>query len=606
VTRRTATGRPPLAAVPAPVLVLGGVVGLEGGAAVAATLIPRAGIAGTVSLRLGFGALGLLALSRPRLRSLDRRTVLLVAVVGSVLAAHHLFFYEAIHRLPLGVAVTLEFVGPLTVALLGSQRRVDVLWAALAAIGVAGAAGIAAIGHINVAGVAFGLGAGACWAGYIAVFPVLAARAGRGDGLALSTAWAAAAIVPYAVVTGHGRIFTAHALLFGAVVALLSDVIAYTVQSEALGRIPRSLFSILTSTEPAVGAILGLTALGQHITAQQWAGMLAVVVASIGATRSHQTSPAAAPAAVSATSRPLVRGRMMNPLLIEVPSPLGLRATGLEGAPDALRAAGLHERLGSPEVVRIHVPPYSDVRDPATGVLNPHGIAAVAHDVAGAVGAALDGDRFPVLLGGDCSIMLGPLLALKRRGRYGLVFLDGHADFQHPDEEPNGEVASLDLALATGRGPAALADLDGLRPLVRDEDVALVGYRVLGDNDHFLDEHVRSTAIKVVDLPELRDAGTGRVLAEVLAAVTKPELEGFWVHLDVDVLDDALMPAVDYRHPGGMSWEEAAKVLSGLLTSDRARGLEVTIFNPRLDPDGSIARNLADLIVTSVQAATRR
>src|ERR1022692_2222800 len=290
----------------------------------------------------------------------------------------------------------------------------------------------------------------------------------------------------------------------------------------------------------------------------------------------------------------------MNPLVIDVPSPLGLRPSGLENAPDALRRAGLHDRLGSPGVVRIDVPPYSDVRDPATGILNPQGIATVARDVAGAVDAALDSGRFPVLLGGDCSIVLGPVLALRRRGRYGLAFLDGHADFQHPDDEPNGEVASLDLAVATGRGPEVLADLEGLRPLVRDEDVALLGYRVHDDNDHFLDEHVRDTGMTVVDFSEVRGSGTRRALEKVLGTVGQPDLAGFWVHLDVDVLDDALMPAVDYRHPGGLTWEEAAEILGGLLASDRACGLEVTIFNPRLDSDGSIARHLSDLIATSV------
>jgi len=200
----------------------------------------------------------------------------------------------------------------------------------------------------------------------------------------------------------------------------------------------------------------------------------------------------------------------------------------------------------------------------------------------------------------DCSIVLGPLLALRRRGRYGLAFLDGHADFQHPSDEPNGEVASLDLAVATGRGPDLLTDLEGLRPLVRDEDVALVGYRVLDDNDHFLGEHIRSTAITVVDLTEVRETGTGRALEKALATLTKPDLKGFWVHLDVDVLDDALMPAVDYRHPGGLTWQEAAQILGGLLASDRARGLEVTIFNPRLDPGGSIAQRLSDLITNTV------
>ena len=286
----------------------------------------------------------------------------------------------------------------------------------------------------------------------------------------------------------------------------------------------------------------------------------------------------------------------MNPLIIEVPSPLGLHPSGVQSAPGALRKAGLHARLGAPDDVRIDVPPYRDVRDPHTSLLNPGAIAAVAQDLAAAVEAALDSARFPVVLGGDCSILLGPLLALRRRGRYGLAFIDGHADFQHASDEPRGEVASLDLALATGRGPGILADLDGLRPLVQDEDVALVGYRAFDDNDHVLDEHVRDTAITVIDCPDVREAGTAQALGKARTAVSRPGTEGFWVHLDVDVLDDDLMPAVDYRHPGGLTWNETTELLSGLLRSSGARGLDVTIFNPRLDSSGNLAGRLADLI----------
>jgi inner membrane transporter RhtA len=276
--------RRPHVTVPAPALVLGGVVGLEGGAVVAATVIPTAGIVGTVMLRLGFGALGLLALGRPSLRDLDRRSILLVIAVGSLLAAHHLCFFAAIHRLPLGVAVTLEFAGPLTVALAGSRRRIDLLWAVLAAAGVAAAAGLPGGGHITLPGVLLGLGAGACWAGYIVIFPRLASSRGRRAGLSLATTWAAVVVVPLWLATDPGRIFTPRALVLGAVVALLSDVISYSLQSEALGRMRGSLFSILTSTEPAVGALFGLVALGQQISLLQWGGMVAVVAASIGAT----------------------------------------------------------------------------------------------------------------------------------------------------------------------------------------------------------------------------------------------------------------------------------------------------------------------------------
>jgi inner membrane transporter RhtA len=278
-------------AVPPTALVLGGVVGLEGGAVVAATIIPAAGIAGTVMLRLGFGSVGLTALGRPSLRGLDRRAVLLVIAVGSLLAVHHLCFYLAIHKLPLGIAVTLEFTGPLTVALAGSKRRLDLLWALLAAAGVAAAAGITGGGPISLVGIVSGLAAGACWAGYIVVFPRLASHRGRSGGLALATAWAAVVTVPFWLASDPGRIFTPKTLLLGAVVALLSDVVSYSLQSEALGRLPASLFSILTSTEPAVGALFGLVALGQRVSLLQWGGMLAVTAASIGATSTRPSPP---------------------------------------------------------------------------------------------------------------------------------------------------------------------------------------------------------------------------------------------------------------------------------------------------------------------------
>src|SRR5687768_10052177 len=140
--------------------------------------------------------------------------------------------------------------------------------------------------------------------------------------------------------------------------------------------------------------------------------------------------------------------------IIDAPSDLGLRRTGVHGLPDALRAAGLF--AGLPDVRqagRVSVPLYSAVRDEATGVVNSEGVCAFALRLADCIGSVLDLQRFPLVLGGDCSILLGPALALRRRGRFGLFFLDGHSDFYSPDTEPNGEVASMDLALVTGHGP---------------------------------------------------------------------------------------------------------------------------------------------------------
>ena len=158
-------------------------------------------------------------------------------------------------------------------------------------------------------------------------------------------------------------------------------------------------------------------------------------------------------------------------VIVEAPSHLGLRAAGVEALPGALLAAGLAERLGARRGTRLAVPAFDPSIDAATGLLNPHGLRDHASRLADAVGAVLDEGAFPIVLGGDCTILLGITLALRRRGRYGLLFLDGHADFYQPEAEPTGEAASMELALVTGRGPDLVTDLEGRRPLLRDQDV---------------------------------------------------------------------------------------------------------------------------------------
>jgi arginase len=162
--------------------------------------------------------------------------------------------------------------------------------------------------------------------------------------------------------------------------------------------------------------------------------------------------------------------------VIEAPSILGLRPTGVETLPEALLQAGLIGRLHARHAGRV-VPgsAYSLSRDATTQTLNAPGITSFSRELADAVGDVIDSGEFPVVLGGDCSILLGDLLALKRRGRYGLLFVDGHADFYSPEANPNGEVASMDLALATGRGRDVLANIEQRRPLVNDEDAVAFG-----------------------------------------------------------------------------------------------------------------------------------
>jgi arginase len=288
--------------------------------------------------------------------------------------------------------------------------------------------------------------------------------------------------------------------------------------------------------------------------------------------------------------RPTKESGVREPAIIEAPSVLGLRPSGVEELPAALVGAGLGDRLGAVRAGRVEAAAYDPARDPETWVLNPGGIADYSVRLADAVGGVIDRGLFPVVLGGDCSILLGNLLALRRRGRYGLLFLDGHTDFYQPAAEPTGEVASMELALATGRGPRVLADIEGLGPLVRDEDVVAFGFR----------DSEESAAAGMQPLPERLHAvdldGVRAIGAAAAARQAVGRLGDYWVHLDVDVLDDALMPAVDYRLPGGLSWAELESVLRTALGDERAVGLDVTIFNPRLDPDGTIAARLVECL----------
>ncbi len=275
---------------------------------------------------------------------------------------------------------------------------------------------------------------------------------------------------------------------------------------------------------------------------------------------------------------------------------------GVETLPDALLAEGLGERLEAQRAGRVEPPQYDHRRDAETMLLNPRGIADYSVALADVVERVIEAGEFPVVLGGDCSIVLGCLLALRRRGRHGLLFLDGHADFYQPEAEPNGEAASMELALATGRGPTILTDPEGRRPLVRDEDVVAFGRRDAEIAEAHGSQRIEDTAITVIDFAEVRKCGAGEVTYRAIEDLCRPEIVGIWVHLDADVLDDAVMPAVDYRMPGGLSWEELATVLQVAIASGRAIGLNITIFNPKLDSEGSIAAAFVDTLVKGLRS----
>ena len=285
--------------------------------------------------------------------------------------------------------------------------------------------------------------------------------------------------------------------------------------------------------------------------------------------------------------------------VIDAPSILGLRPTGVELLPKALRAAGLLERLNA-QYGGIVAPssPYNHSRDEETKLLNAEEIKEYSLKLAEAVKRQLHKNKFPIVIGGDCSILIGNLLALRRLGRYGLFFIDGHSDFYLPEESPTGEVADMDLAIVSGHGPDILSNLDHLKPLVKEQDIVVFGYRDSAQSAQYGCQDIKKTTmINAVELVDLEKFGLKNIASLSIQTLLKNELSGFWIHLDADVLDDSIMPAVDYRLPDGITFPELSNLLKLLLLSKKAVGISVTIFNPTLDKDGSITRNFVSSIV---------
>ena len=269
-------------AIPPPALVLLGIVSVQVGSALAKHLFGAVGSFGTVALRLLFAAAVLMLLWRPTLR-MSRRAWTAVLGYGVILALMNLCFYLALERIPLGIAVTIEFLGPLTVALAGSRRWLDAFWALLAAGGVVLLMG--GRGDLDLVGFLFALAAGTFWGLYILAGAALGRHTTEGNGLALGMAVAALLAVPFGVAESGAALIQPWVLAAGLGVALLSSVIPYSLDLEALRRIPPRVFGILMSLEPAMAALIGLIVLQESLHWSQWLAVLCVVAASAGATR---------------------------------------------------------------------------------------------------------------------------------------------------------------------------------------------------------------------------------------------------------------------------------------------------------------------------------
>jgi inner membrane transporter RhtA len=262
-------------------IVIGSVASVQLGAAVATTLFDELGPAGTVLLRNGFAAVILIAIWRPGFPRGAGGPFRDAALFGVALAGMNLSFYAALDRIPLGIAVAFEFTGPFAVAVAGSRRAMDLVWVALAGGGIVLLSPLQ--GSLDALGVAFALLAGSCWAAYI----VLAARIGRafagGEGLAWGMVVSTLLLLPGGVVAGGGELGDLGLLAIGVAVAVLSSAIPYSLELEALRRLPKGTFGVLMSLEPAVAALVGLLVLGQDLSATEVIAIALVVAASAGA-----------------------------------------------------------------------------------------------------------------------------------------------------------------------------------------------------------------------------------------------------------------------------------------------------------------------------------
>src|SRR2546421_1596572 len=296
MSRSAATPRTPvIGALPSPALVVLAIVSTQLGASIAVHLFDHLGPLGTVFFRVGFSAILLVAIFRPRLRGHPARDLVLASAFGLSLAFMNLFFYESLDRIPLGIAVTIEFVGPLGVAVVGSRRPLDGLWVVLAATGIVLLAN-GGSGAVHPLGVAYALLAGVMWGTYI----LLSARTGRvfpsGSGLAIGMAVGAVAMIPFGVAGGGSDLVDPRWIATGVALAVLSSAIPYTLELEALRRLPEHVFGILMSMEPAVAALVGFLVLGQDLRLRDVVAIGLVAGACAGASLSARRPAVAAEA----------------------------------------------------------------------------------------------------------------------------------------------------------------------------------------------------------------------------------------------------------------------------------------------------------------------
>lgn len=288
--------------------------------------------------------------------------------------------------------------------------------------------------------------------------------------------------------------------------------------------------------------------------------------------------------------------------IVEFPSNLGLKEPQpgkeprVKKLPDWLWKHNLHRTINPKNIIRVDPPKYSNSKDPETNILNTDSLVTYAREQAYLINNLLSANKFPFVLGGDCSILLGSAMALKQKGNYGLFYLDGHTDFMDISLSETGGAGGMAASIVTGNGHHKLTNILNLSPYIKEENLWCVGNREYDDE---YENEIRKSSATYISLQELRKQGITKSVKTFLSEVENKNLDGFWLHIDVDVLNDDTMPCVDSRTPDGLTYEEFNELTSYLFESQKLSGLEITILDPDLDETGQYTKDFVINITTA-------
>jgi arginase len=288
--------------------------------------------------------------------------------------------------------------------------------------------------------------------------------------------------------------------------------------------------------------------------------------------------------------------------IVEFPSNLGLKEPqpgkepGVKKLPDWLWKHNLHKFIPHKDIIRIDPPKYSNSKDSETQILNANSLVEYAREQAYLINNLLTQNKFPFILGGDCSILLGSAIALKQKGNYGLFYLDGHTDFMNISLSETGGGGGMAASIVTGKGHEKLSNILNLSPYIKEENLWCTGNREYDDK---YENEIRNSDATYLSLKELRKQGILNSVQSFLTEIENKNLDGFWLHIDVDVLNDTIMPCVDSRTSDGLTYDEFNELTSYLFQSEKLSGLEITILDPDLDITGQYTREFVANITTT-------